>query len=357
MMRTLRFVCISIGICVAALSGEKENVGTYSIVAYDPLTGDLGVAVQSKFLGVGPVVPWVKAGVGAIATQAWANTQYGPLGLELLERGKSAEEVGRLLISEDENAAYRQVGIVDAQGRTFVWTGERCNEWAGHIEGDYFTVQGNLLAGERVVQEMARAFQEAQGDLAVRLLAALDAGERAGGDRRGSQSSALLVYRAHGGYAGFNDRFIDLRVEDHHDPVGELNRIFLLWEEFLGFGARARTARVFEEEGKGEAARRERLRVEHIAERMIEKNPEDLSTLIRVGWVLVNENVNPERGLQIAQKAVLLNPRNRDALYLLGESYYRIGEIEEAIDTFEHALNKFPDDQQLKDRLRQIRSK
>lgn len=347
-------VLITVGLSV--LPAGENRISTYSIVAFDPVTGDLGVAVQSKFLGVGPVVPWVQAGVGAIATQAWANTQYGPEGLAMLEIGKTAEETGNLLIADDEYAGHRQVGIVDAEGRAWVWTGKECNEWAGHIKGEHFTVQGNLLAGENVVREMAGVFKDTEGDLAVRLLASLDAGERAGGDRRGSQSSALVVYRKEGGYAGYNDRFIDLRVEDHHDPVGELKRLFLLWEEFLGFGARARTARLFEEKGNDEAAAREHERIIQIADRMVEKDPEDIQTLIRVGWVLSTENISAERGLQFAQKAVLLSPENRDALYLLGESYFRIGEVNEAIETFEYALTKFPDDQQLRNRLNEIQA-
>ncbi len=336
-------------------TGQWEDVSTYSIVAYDPVNGDLGVAVQSKFLGVGPVVPWVEAGVGAIATQAWANTRYGPDGLQMLREGKSAAETGQALIGKDENAGYRQLGIVDARGGVWAWTGEECNDWAGHSTGEYFTVQGNILESEKVVRDMARAFSETDGDLAVRLLAALRAGEEAGGDRRGSQSSALVVNRKNGGYAGYNDRFIDLRVEDHSDPVGELERIFLLWEEFLGMHARARTATLFEKNDKYDAAKRERKRVVHIADRMVERDSEDITTLIRTGWLLVNENVHIERGLQLAQKAVLLEPENRDALYLLGESYYKFGEIEEAIEAFKHALRKFPDDEQIKSRLYEIK--
>jgi len=333
---------------------QEQGVHTYSIVAFDPLNGDLGVAVQSKFLGVGPVVPWVKAGVGAIATQAWANTTYGPDGLSMIEDGMTAEEAGTLLVEKDDNAAYRQVGIVDAAGGVWVWTGDECNEWAGHKSGENYTVQGNLLAGDEVVREMARAFEETDDDLAVRLLAALDAGEQAGGDRRGSQSSALVVYRENGGYAGYNDRFIDLRVEDHEDPVGELKRLFLLWEEFLGMNARARTAQEFENAGNVEAAKRERKRVSYLAQQIIEREPEDIETLVRVGWMLTNQNVDIKLGLQLAQKAVLLDSDNRNALFLLGESYYAYGEIEESIETFEYALQKFPDDQQLQNRLYEI---
>ena len=355
MKNLLYFLIAGLFTCAGILNAShKESVHTYSIVAYDPVNGDLGVAVQSKFLGVGPVVPWVEAGVGAIATQAWANTQYGPDGFAMLKDGKSAGETGQQLIRNDENANHRQVGIVDAEGGVWVWTGDECHDWAGHIKGENFTVQGNLLADEQVVRDMADAFEETGGDLAVRLLAALRAGEDAGGDRRGSQSSALMVYRKNGGYAGYNDRFIDLRVEDHDDPVGELERIFLLWEEFLGMQARARTAKMFEDDDKKDAARRERDRIMYIADRMVERDSEDVGSLIRIGWLLINEDVHVEHGLQLAQKAVLLAPENRDALYLLGEGYYKIGEHMEAIEAFEYALSKFPGDQQIKSRLREI---
>lgn len=201
---------------------------TFSIVAFDPRNGDLGVAVQSKFLAVGAAVPWARAGVGAIATQAWANLSYGARGLELLARGAAAREVVETLTAEDEGRALRQVGIVDAQGRAFSHTGEECSAWAGHIVGPHFACQGNILVSGATVQAMAKTFQEAAGELAERLVAALEAGQAAGGDRRGQQSAALLVVRAGGSYGGYNDRYIDLRVDDHPQPIAELRRILAL---------------------------------------------------------------------------------------------------------------------------------
>ncbi len=208
-------------------------ISTFSIVAFDPKTGDLGVGVQSKFLAVGAVVPWAKAGVGAIATQSWANTSYGPKGLELLSRGLSAPEVVEMLIAEDEGRDLRQVGIVDARGRAAAYTGKGCFEWAGHIVGSGYACQGNILAGPRVVEAMAEAFEKSQGELAHRLLAALEAGQAAGGDRRGQQSAALLVVREKGGYGGFNDRYVDLRVDDHPEPIKELKRLLSLYELYF----------------------------------------------------------------------------------------------------------------------------
>lgn len=207
--------------------------GTFSIVAFDPRNGDLGVAVQSKFLAVGAVVPWAQARVGAIATQSWANTTYGPRGLELLRRGLSAQEVVEALIAEDEGRDLRQVGIVDARGNAAAFTGKDCFEWAGHVVGENYACQGNILAGPRVVEAMAEAFEKAQGELAHRLVAALEAGQAAGGDRRGQQSAALLVVREKGGYGGFNDRYVDLRVDDHPEPIKELKRLLGLYELYF----------------------------------------------------------------------------------------------------------------------------
>jgi uncharacterized Ntn-hydrolase superfamily protein len=208
---------------------ETPPVATFSIVAFDPASGDLGVAVQSKFFGVGSVVPWAKADVGAIATQAWANTTFGPEGLALLENGESAREVVETLTAGDDRRDRRQLGVVDANGTAASWTGARCLAWAGHHEGEHFCVQGNILAGEAVVAGMAAAYAAAQAkeftELADWLVAALAAGQAAGGDRRGMQSAALLVVRAGGGYGGQNDRYIDIRVEDHETPIEELARL------------------------------------------------------------------------------------------------------------------------------------
>ncbi|HEX8032783.1 MAG TPA: DUF1028 domain-containing protein [Ktedonobacterales bacterium] len=203
---------------------------TFSIVARDPQTGDLGIAVQSKFLAVGAVVPWARAGIGAVATQSWANTTYGPNGLELLAQGKSPEEVMAALTAGDPHADQRQAGIVNAQGRSVTYTGSSCNAWAGGIKGPNFAAQGNILVGEATVTAMAETFEQAQGPLWHRLVAALTAGQRAGGDSRGQQSAALLVVRENGGYSGFNDRMIDLRVDDHPQPIEELARLVQLHE-------------------------------------------------------------------------------------------------------------------------------
>lgn len=207
---------------------------TFSIVAVDTATADVGVAVASKFLAAGAVVPWASAGAGAVATQSYANTSFGPHGLALMREGLSAEDALTRLLSEDRDAARRQVGIVDTRGGSAAHTGAECHAWAGHVLGPQFAAQGNLLVGGETVAAMARTFGVATGALADRLLAALRAGEAAGGDRRGRQSAAVYVARAKGGYLGFNDVLIDLRVDDHGDPVGELARLLYLQTLYFG---------------------------------------------------------------------------------------------------------------------------
>ena len=223
----------ALAVAPAALAKPKtEPVATFSIAGFDPHTGDLGVAVQSKFFAVGSVVPWAKAGVGAIATQSYANVSYGPDGLELLAKGKSARETVETLTSADGNKQRRQLGIVDAKGNSASFTGSGCHPWAGHIEKPDFCAQGNILTGKEVVDAMAASFEQSQkqakGGLCDWLANALMAGQDAGGDSRGQQSAALLVVRKKGGYGGGNDRFIDLRVDDHKTPIAELRRLLQL---------------------------------------------------------------------------------------------------------------------------------
>jgi uncharacterized Ntn-hydrolase superfamily protein len=211
----------------------SPRLSTFSIVARDPVNGDLGVAVQSKFIAVGAVVPWAKASVGAIATQSHANTSYGPRGLTLLAEGLSAAEALTRLTQDDEERELRQVGIVSATGKAAAFTGNECHEWAGHVVGDGYCCQGNILVNEKTVHAMADAFETTIGDLADRLVTALAAGQSAGGDRRGQQSAALIVLREGGGYGGYNDRLVDLRLDEHPEPIQELARLLDLYRLYF----------------------------------------------------------------------------------------------------------------------------
>ena len=208
-------------------------IATFSIVGYDPKTEEFGIAVQSKFLASGAVVPFAKAGVGAIATQSWANTSYGPEGLALLEEGKTVEEVLEILTEKDQERHLRQVGIVDAKGNAATYTGDGCFDWAGGRTGPNYACQGNILVSEETVNAMALSFEQTEGELARRLAAALDAGQKAGGDRRGKQSAAILIVKDKGGYGGFNDKYMDLRVDDHKEPIKELMRLMDLFDLYF----------------------------------------------------------------------------------------------------------------------------
>lgn len=207
---------------------------TFSIAAYDPAEYAWGAAVASKFLAAGALVVWARAGAGAVATQAFAKVSLGPDGLDLMENGMSAQAALDRLLENDSDRDHRQAGFVDAQGRVAAYTGPDCFEWAGHRTGTLYTCQGNILTGPETLDAMAEAFETTPGELAVRLVAALKAGDTAGGDRRGKQSAGIVVVRPNGGYGGDNDRYLDLRVDDHPDPVTRLAELLALHQLYFG---------------------------------------------------------------------------------------------------------------------------
>jgi uncharacterized Ntn-hydrolase superfamily protein len=207
---------------------------TFSLVACDLDAQDWGVVVASKFLAVGAIVPWVAAEAGAVATQSYSNVRFGPDGLDLMRSGAGAQEALDQLVAVDEGRDQRQVGIVDRRGGAATFTGSACHDWAGGRTGTGYAAQGNILAGAVVVDAMASAFESASGSLAERLLTGLAAGDRAGGDSRGRQSASLVVHRPGAGYAGGNDVLVDLRVDDHPDPVSELARLYEIHDLLFG---------------------------------------------------------------------------------------------------------------------------
>lgn len=271
-------------------------IATFSCVGYDPETKDLGVVVQSKFFAVGSVVPWAKADVGAIASQAFGNTTYGPGGLALLEQGKSAEETLHALLESDSLRERRQVGILDATGRSATHTGKECQPWAGGIAGGDFAAQGNILVSEATVKAMADAFTKTKGILGDRLMAAIEAGQAAGGDSRGMQSAAILIVRKGGGYAGYNDRYCDLRVDDAKDPIAELRRIYNIWKP---------------------------------------------NALVTEGYTLV-EKKEYERAYALGREAISLRPEAGEPRYHLACYYSRGGNAEKALQMLGEALERDP---------------
>lgn len=207
---------------------------TFSIVACDLSEHIWGVAVASKFPAVGAVVPWAQADVGAVATQSFANTSFGPRGLALMATGLSAEETLARLLQDDPERELRQVGLVDLQGHAVTYTGSGCFDWAGGVSDKGYAIQGNILAGKQVVPAMEKAFLKTKGDLPKRLHTALLAGDRAGGDKRGRQSAAIYVVKPKGGYGGFVDRWLDYRVDDHEDPIPRLGELIDLHNLYFG---------------------------------------------------------------------------------------------------------------------------
>lgn len=329
---------------------------TFSIVAYDSVTQELGVAVQSRAFSVGMAVPWAEAGVGAIATQASTNVSFGPLGLDRLRGGASASETLRALVDADSGAAHRQIGIVDAKGRSANYTGKLCSEWAGGVTGPGYAIQGNILAGEGVVKAMEKAYLGTRGELSERLLAALTAGQAAGGDRSGMESAALLVVRPSDQYPEYRTRYVDLHVEDSRDPINELIRVYRILEGQRLAEAHLRYAAVYEKEGRADLAAMERERVGEALERALRRPDNDASTLNGLAWICATNGVHLDEALEAAKRASALEPKSPEILDTLAEVEYRLGRKSEAIETESRALALRPDDEYLKGQLARFQS-
>lgn len=340
---------------------------TFSIVAFDSTTQELGVAVQSRAFSVGMAVPWAEAGVGAIATQATTNESFGPRGLALLRgaaarpgrpaKRMSAAEALRALIAADSGASHRQVGIVDAKGRSASHTGKDCNPWAGSRTGPGYSIQGNILAGEAVVTEMERAYLATKGELAQRLLAALEAGQAAGGDKRGQQSAALLVVRPSDDYPEYRERYVDLRVEDAKEPIKELVRVFGILEAQRLAEAHLRFAETYDKKGKKELARIERERVGEALQRALARGDNDASNLNGLAWTCATNDVYLDDALRAAERAVELEPKNTGILDTLAEVHFRMGHADKAAEVESRALAMEPGNNYLTEQLRRFQSR
>lgn len=355
-MRKAFVVWVAVLALAPVLRGADKlrPTGTYSIAAFDPATGDLGVAVQSHYFAVGTVVPFAKAGVGAIATQCGQNSTYGPRGLELLEKGLSPEQLVNGLIKADKYPNGRQVGVVDAHGRSFSYTGKNCPEWKGGRFGPNYAIQGDIVAGEAVVVNMEKAFLNTAGTrdvpeaaaLAERLLAALDAAEAAGGDNRGKQAAALLVVRKPSRDDEL-DRYVDLRVDDNPEPLKELRRIYDLWERTNLTQPRLKHAQDLARAGKIDEARIERERALGPVERAVRANPNDaqaLSTLADYLAMPVFGINDLPRALELAERAVKLAPNDAGPLDALANVLvYSNLDLDRAVGLLERLIKLEPD--------------
>ena len=349
---SIMFFCLAV-CCVPAEADSRR--GTFSIVGFDAGTQELGVAVQSKYFSVGTDVPWARAGVGAVATQATVNPSFGPRALEMLKKGRSALQVVQALAKGDKQWQSRQVAIVDAKGRAVSHTGKSTIHWAGGEVGDGFACQGNILVGPKVVSEMARAYRETKGELAERLIAALEAGQAAGGDKRGQQSASLLVVRPSKTNPEFEERYVDLRVEDHPSPIKELRRIWNIRQGFKGADAHLLYARQYDSAGRKDLARMERARVRDILTSALRRNEKDPGMLNGLAWACATNSIYLEDALKAARRAVHLAPRNVDILDTLAEVYFRMGNPQKAIEVETRAAKIDPKSQYLKDQIRRFK--
>jgi uncharacterized Ntn-hydrolase superfamily protein len=336
---------------VSGAVAMDASTGTFSIVALDSLTGEMGVAVQSKAFGVGAAVAWAEAGAGAIATQASTNMSFGPRGLELLGAGLSSEQALEILLAGDEGREDRQVGVIDTRGRAVNFTGARCLDWAGGVTGPGYACQGNILASEAVVAAMADAFEGTGGELADRLLAALVAAQAAGGDKRGMQSAALLVVRPSARYPEYRHRYVDLRVEDHEDPINELIRLYEICRKSDLLQAHIRYADMYDAEGEMGMADRERRMVGEMLAEALEQEAEDADYLNNLAWFCATGDVFLDEALEAAKRAVALEPEAAYILDTLAEVYFRLGNTEDAITTIERAIEIDPESAYYKEQL------
>lgn len=334
----------------------EPPLGTFSIVARDSVTGELGVAVQSRAFSVGMAVPWAEAEIGAVATQASTNESFGPTGLALLRAGLDAGETLAQLLAHDPEREHRQLAVVDARGGAAAHTGSSCLDWAGHHMGRGYSCQGNILAGAAVVEAMASAYETTGGDLARRLLAALAAAQAAGGDRRGQQSAALLVVRPSTRYPEYRTRYVDLRVEDHPQPITELTRVYEMHEAGDLVRAHLRFAEEYAAAGDSALAAHERNQVGRTLERVLERGTKDANLLNGLAWFTALANVYLDQALEAAKRAVDLEPKNFEIIDTLAEVHFRRGELAEAVAAAERALKLDPKSTYLKDQVARFRA-
>jgi len=338
---------LNIAVILVCLSGY----GTFSIVATDPETDEYGVAVASRVLDVGYIVPWVKADVGAVATQALSNPYFGPHLLEALEQGRSADKALQKVLEEDTIPEQRQVGIVDKKGNAASHTGSGTTAWAGHKTAQYVAVQGNILTGPEVVDSMFAVFARTQGPLAERLLCALEAGEKAGGDSRGKQSASLVVVTKRGGYLGVDDRLVDLKVVDNPEPVKELRRQYELWQ--YAFMAPAYLRLSIENTNK------EGLLLERTYALLMKALASDLESpevYNSIAWEFALLKRYPKETLEAAKKAHALAPEDANIMDTVAEAFYAAGNYEEAVRWETNALKIEPENAFFKEQLEKFRT-
>ncbi len=327
-----------------------NSTGTFSIVAFDPQTEEYGIAVASKVFDVGYIVPWVRTGIGAVATQALANPFLGPMILDAIEKGQSAEEALPMCLEKDSLKEDRQVGVVDFTGKSVAFTGKNTLAWAGHKTAPYVSVQGNILTGPEVIDTMLSVFLNSKGPLGERLLMALEAGEVAGGDKRGKQSASLVVLRKRGGYQGVDDRLIDLKVVDNEEPIKELRRQYESWQYYFLAPAYLRLAE--EEDDKSEIFFERTL---SLLEKALQSDLTDPNIFNNLAWEFALRKKYPEKALFAAKRANQLAPDDENIMDTLAEAYYALGDYNQAVYWEKKALTKAPQNSFFKAQLHKFK--
>ncbi|HOK22642.1 MAG TPA: DUF1028 domain-containing protein [Candidatus Hydrothermia bacterium] len=340
---------------ILSFMSPAPHSGTFSIVACDTLTREVGVAVASKFLAVGSAVPFAEAEVGAVATQAYGNMAFGPIALDLLKKGVTPDSIIKVLQNMDTLFDQRQVGIVSISGASASWTGKGCSSYAGHRNGFCYAIQGNILVGDTVIKAMENAFLNSSGDLPERLIAALEAGDMAGGDARGRQSAALLVMRKNGGYAGYSDRYVDIRVDDHPDPIPELKRIYKLWERFFLLDAHGRIGDQYAKENKTELSMMEYQQAMKILNEVMQENPDDPDLLNEVAWFMVLRGIELNKAKELIDKALEIKPDDANILDTAALIYFKLGFKKKAIEFEQKAVHLDPENKYFKDMLEKFK--
>jgi len=334
-----------LGLLLSMIITSSQS-GTFSIVAIDPETDEWGVAVASKVLDVGYIVPWIEPGIGVVATQAYTNVYFGPWAMELLSAGLSAEVVLDSIIARDTMPEQRQVGIVDRNGQAAAYTGTMTLAWSGHYTDTYVSIQGNILTGKQVIDSMFIAYKRTTGPLAQKLLAALIAGELAGGDSRGKQSAALYVMRKRGGYEGVDDRLVDLKVVDNPEAVKELERLYTKWQYVFLAPAYLRFSDEDTVRAEVYLARTYSLLVT-----ALESELDDADIYNTLAWEFALKKIYPELTLRAAKKAHELDPDTDYIMDTLAEAYFAMGNYKEAVHWEKEALEKSPGDKFFQEQL------
>jgi uncharacterized Ntn-hydrolase superfamily protein len=306
---------------------------------------------------VGAAVAWAEAGVGAIATQASTNESFGPRGLELLRSGKTSGETLELLLESDEGREDRQLAVIDTDGIGVNQTGSRCLDWAGGLTGENFACQGNILVSGEVVEAMAAAFEKTEGELAEKLLAALVAAQAAGGDKRGMQSAAILVVRPSEEYPEYNYRYVDLRVEDHTDPINELIRVYRIHEGSDLLRAHTRYAAHYDSLQDAEMAARERGMVGATLKRVLAGDTADANLLNNLAWFCATADMFVAEAVEAAERAAALEPGDANILDTLAEAYFRNGRTEDALVTIKRAIEIDPESVYFREQLERFEEK